>query len=318
MQPRPEEMNNETVVSQVSELYADYPYPNHRVISGVVAGLLKRSVTSLSVQLGRTDLDFLDAGCGTGEQTLGVLRANPRFRATGIDYSNRSLAVARELSKAHNLPVHFERRNLMELMPGLGTFDVITSIGVLHSLPDPAVGFRHLRSLARPHTIFLGMVYGSVGKWDLFQVRDALALLCGPDASRHDRLAVLRDGRLAINTGVRHYLDVFRRRMRFGPRIAPLEAARRVLAGRNAAYQADSYTHVQEVTYTWRELIDLLESTGWCFLGWPEKSGMPDRPGQVFRGRALELARRRSQRELASIYEKIVKPENLFFLATPA
>jgi len=75
---------------------------------------------------------------------------------------------------------------------------------------------------------------------------------------------------------------------------------------------------VQEVTYTWEELIDVLEDCGWRFVGWPKKSGMPDDPSQLFRGRTLQRVAQMSLREQAALYEKIVRPPNLYFLAKPA
>ena len=151
----------------------------------------------------------------------------------------------------------------------------------------------------------------------MFQIRDALTRLCGAEASRAERLSVLKDAGLALNTGPMHYLSLLKRRLQFGPRLSALEAIRRVLRGRNSTYQADSYTHVQEETYLWGELIDVLERTGWCFMGWPKKSGMPDRPEDVLRGQALEKAHALSLREQAAVYECLVKPDSLFFLAVP-
>jgi len=150
-------------------------------------------------------------------------------------------------------------------------------------------------------------------------VREALNLICGADGegAREDQLAILRENRLARNAGLLHYVDVAKNRLRFGPRIAPLEAARRVLKGRSASYQADGYTHVKDTCYTWSELDALLARTGWELTGWPRKSGMPDDPAQLFRGRALELVRRQPMLQQAAIYERLVMPGNLFFLARP-
>ena len=115
-----------------------------------------------------------------------------------------------------------------------------------------------------------------------------------------------------------HLVDTLTRRFCFGPRIHPIEALRRAVAGRSAQYQADAYTHVKDTAYTWDELIDLLAATGWTFTGWPLKSGMPDSPEQLFRGRALELVKRLDQRKQAAIYERLVMPGNLYLLALPA
>jgi hypothetical protein len=166
--------------------------------------------------------------------------------------------------------------------------------------------------------MFMGMVYGRYGRWELLQTRDALNLIAGHDSPRSERLAILRESRIAGNASPLHYFETLMRRARFGPRIKLFEAARRALTGRNTAYQADAYTHVQEVTYTWNELIDVLEATGWRFIGWPKRSGMPDTPSQLFRGEVRRRIMKMPVREQAEVYEKILRPSNLYFLATAA
>ena len=305
------------VTTEVSGLYEEYPYPGHGVVSAVVANMLEGPLRGLQSALGIQTLRLLDAGCGTGEQALGVRRAFPELEVVGVDLNKVSLEIAKGLSARTALPARFERRNLMEPLDGLGQFDIIVSVGVLHSLATPAQGLRNLRRLASRHTIFLGMVYGAYGKWDSIQIRDALQMICPEGSTRQEKLDVLVACRLAGNTGPIHYLNTLLRRRRFGPRIPMLEAARRVLAGRNAAYQADTFTHVQEEVYTWEQLSRLLDDTGWRFEGWPQKSGMPDDPRQVFTGQALEFVHGRSPLELAAIYERLMRPMNLYYLATP-
>lgn len=308
------------LADEVSSLYDEYPYPAHGIVSSVIPMMIREPLERLFDELGRRDLRVLDAGCGTGEQTLGLARTYPELDVTGVDFTRASLDFARDLAKRHQIPANFEFADLSRpLDEALGTFDVITSIGVLHSLPDTPAGFRNVRAVARPHALFMGMVYGRFGRADYFIVREALNLMSGEgEEARALQLEILRDNKLARNSGLSHYIDVFRNRLKFGPGINPLEAARRVLAGRSAQYQADGYTHVKDSAYTWDELIDLLEDTGWSFHGWPRRSGMPDRPEQLFRGRALELARVLGRRQLAAVYERLVSPGNLFFLARPA
>jgi len=303
---------------RVHDLYASYPYPAHGVLGSVVALMLEPPLRELQARRGSRQLRYLDAGCGTGEQTLGVARRFPELEVTGVDFNEASLSFARELARRHGIRATFRHANLMKPLADLGDFDVISSVGVLHSLAQPATGFENLRRVARPHAVLLGMVYGTFGKWELFQVRDAVSLIAGAAASREERLALLRESRLAGNEGLRHYAATLLTRLRFGPRIRVAEAVRRVLGGRSKAYQADAYTHVREVTYTWGELIDLLTRTGWRFVGWPARSGMPDRPEQLFRGEALRRARGMPPAELAAIYERLVRPPNLYFLAVAA
>lgn len=308
-------MTNNSGAQGVAELYQAYPYPGHGVIGSVVALMAGPEIRRLQSELGRQDLRVLDAGCGTGEQTLGVARAFPECRVTGLDPNAPSLELARRFAQRYGIGAEFVAGNLAGRPSEGGQYDLIICNGVLHSMPEPSVGLEYLRACAGEHTTLLGMVYGRFGKQAMFQRRDALALLCGEDMPRGDKLKLLRESKLAGNAGPMHYASVLRRRLKFGPRIRAIEALRRVRAGRGEAYQVDSYFHVLEHSFTWREWIDLLEGAGWSFQGWPKKSGMPDRPKQVLRGPARERIEQMSLADQAGIYERLLQPENLYFLA---
>jgi SAM-dependent methyltransferase len=301
----------------VADLYERYPYPAHGIVSSVVARLARSSVEHLrAARSGK--LDALDAGCGTGEQALGLVRAYPDLEVTGVDYSEASLNLARELSRKKSLAATFHRRDLTQPLDGLGPFDLLVCVGTLHHLREPETGLRMLRGVARDGAILLGMVYGTYGKWNLFRARDALELLSGPDASRERKLALLSQSELENNRGLGEYLRVLRSRRRFGPDIDVREALARVLGSRSRTYQADAYTHPCERCYTWAEVAAMLTHAGWRWLGWPRRSGMPDRPSQLFHGEPLRRLEGSDLLRQASIYERLVCPASLYFLATPA
>lgn len=303
-------------VEQVGELYESFPYPAHGIISSVLPNLARDVVSETFARV--KSPRYLDAGCGTGEQTLGMKRRYPELHVQGIDYSEASLSFAKNLAKENGFDVAFERRNLMEPLGTLGKFDLFTSIGVLHTLPVPSKGFENLRAIANDGAVLLGMVYGTYGKWDLFRTRDVLNAIAGPNATREERLKLLPEIDAKANSGVGHYLTTLKKRRAFGPAIAPGEAIKRVLKGRNASYQADAFTCPQEITYTWAELAALLEGAGWKWEGWPRHSGMPDDPAQLLTGEALARVRKMTKLEQAGIYERLVCPGNLFFLARAA
>lgn len=84
----------------------------------------------------------LDAGCGNGRVTALLRKHAPvDTQVVGIDLTASNIA-AENLSGAHN--VHFEKRDLLGDLTGLGKFDLIYCQEVLHHTSDPAGAFVNL------------------------------------------------------------------------------------------------------------------------------------------------------------------------------
>jgi SAM-dependent methyltransferase len=87
----------------------------------------------------------LEAGCGTGAQSVTLSARSPKARFTSIDVSAESLAVAR----ARRLPnVEFRQADLFTMPPE--TFDHVFVCFVLEHLPDPVGALARLRTMLRP------------------------------------------------------------------------------------------------------------------------------------------------------------------------
>lgn len=84
----------------------------------------------------------LDAGCGNGRVTALLRRhASEQTQVVGIDLTASHIA-AENLSGVPN--VHFEKRDLLEDLSGIGQFDLIYCQEVLHHTADPAGAFHNL------------------------------------------------------------------------------------------------------------------------------------------------------------------------------
>jgi SAM-dependent methyltransferase len=85
---------------------------------------------------GRLAGRLLDAGCGTGEQTL--LAAQAGAEATGVDISSEAIRKARAKAEARGVKARFEVGNALRLADaGLGgPFGVIIDSGVFHVFDD--------------------------------------------------------------------------------------------------------------------------------------------------------------------------------------
>jgi len=89
--------------------------------------------------------ELLDAGCGTGEQTL--LAAERGADALGVDISPRAIERARGKATERGVAAHFEVADTLHLGELGRTFDTIIDSGLFHTFDDGGRG-QYVRSLA--------------------------------------------------------------------------------------------------------------------------------------------------------------------------
>lgn len=94
----------------------------------------------------------LEAGCGTGAQTVHLVASSPQAHIVAVDTSERSLARARErvTARAPAAKVEWCRADLLDLPYGDEEFDHLFVCFVLEHLPDPQRALAALRRLLRP------------------------------------------------------------------------------------------------------------------------------------------------------------------------
>jgi SAM-dependent methyltransferase len=144
----------------VRRFYERTPFPGYPARDSLHA-LRARAERSLFVQLLDQaipgDARIADVGCGTGQMSLYLARADRVV--VGADLTRASLLLGAAAARRFRLDrVLFVETDL--LRPGLraGAFDVVYSSGVLHHTPDPRASFASLAGLARPGgTIVLGV-----------------------------------------------------------------------------------------------------------------------------------------------------------------
>lgn len=129
------------------------------------------------------DARVLDLGCGTGQMTLHLARANRLI--VGADLTRASLQLGAAAARRFGLDrVQFVETDLHR--PGLrkGAFDVVYSSGVLHHTPDPRAAFQRLALLARPGGMIIVGLYNAFARIP-FRLRRLLGLVS--DRVLHDR-----------------------------------------------------------------------------------------------------------------------------------
>lgn len=93
----------------------------------------------------------LEAGCGTGCQTVRLAANNPDTRFVSVDISPASLDIARAALDARGLGnVELRQGDLLRLPDADGRYDHIFVCFVLEHLPDPLTALRSLRRVLKP------------------------------------------------------------------------------------------------------------------------------------------------------------------------
>jgi tetratricopeptide (TPR) repeat protein/SAM-dependent methyltransferase len=120
--------------------------------------------------------ELLIAGCGTGSQPI---LAAQRFRGVSVlavDLSLSSIAYAiRKTRELGITNIRYAQADILKLSGLARTFDIIASVGVLHHLADPFIGWRNLLSLLRPGGFMQLGFYSQVARRHIVRAREFVA-----------------------------------------------------------------------------------------------------------------------------------------------
>jgi SAM-dependent methyltransferase len=151
---------------RIKQVYERFPYPGNDL-----AALLRRGGSMPALKwmqgIGRPGSSaprrVLVAGCGTGVEAFVLRRQLPKADIVAVDFSPRSIAVARKLERKANVgrPITFLVADLTDaaLRKKIGgDFDLITCHGVLSYIPAPARALRALATCLAPGgALYLGV-----------------------------------------------------------------------------------------------------------------------------------------------------------------
>jgi SAM-dependent methyltransferase len=121
------------------------------------------------------DASIAEIGCGTGQMSLYLARADRRVVAA--DLSRAALRLGRDAARRYGIDrVQFVETDLHR--PGLkpAAFDIVYASGVLHHTRDPRSAFARIAALARPGGIVIVGVYNAFARVPL-RLRRAVARL---------------------------------------------------------------------------------------------------------------------------------------------
>ena len=153
-------------VDTVRRFYEHAPFPGYAKcdsLSSLRARAERSQFARLLDQAIPGDAEILEIGCGTGQMSLYLARADRLV--VGADLTRTSLELAAAAADRFNLDrVFFLETDLHR--PGLraGSFDVVYSSGVLHHTPNPRAAFACIAQLARPGGMIVLGVYNAIAR----------------------------------------------------------------------------------------------------------------------------------------------------------
>lgn len=107
----------------------------------------------------------LEAGCGTGAQTLHLAAASPEAEILSVDVSPQSLAAAKKKIEGRGITnVSFRQADLFKLPFAPQSFDHVFVCFVLEHLADPAGALASLRGVLKPGGS-ITVIEGDHGSW---------------------------------------------------------------------------------------------------------------------------------------------------------
>jgi tetratricopeptide (TPR) repeat protein/SAM-dependent methyltransferase len=191
----------DSVSQAVRTQYEENPYPRWTTTAATSkpqpldAYLRERFPLAPFRPLGKEQLDYLIAGCGTGQQAADVKLTFKDVSLTAIDLSLASLGYAKRKTDALGLrDIAYGQADILGLGALGKTFDVIDSAGVLHHMAEPLAGWRVLVSLLRPGGVMHIALYSTIARRDITAARRFIAERGWPataDGIRQARQAIL-------------------------------------------------------------------------------------------------------------------------------
>lgn len=173
----------------IARFYSEYPFPNVPITEKV--DLYKTLIYELIHGLSCKYLDkyenkkmkILDAGCGTGELTLGL--SDGKRDILGIDINQKSLEIARARAKKFRITkVKFKEFNFVKEELPKNFYDFIFSIGVLHHTLEPEKNFSRLvKALKKGGYVTIG-IYNPYGSFKVRLIRGLLNIIAGDNSEK--------------------------------------------------------------------------------------------------------------------------------------
>jgi SAM-dependent methyltransferase len=164
----------------VRRFYEHAPFPGYRQRDSLASLYARAERSKFARLLDESipgDARILEIGCGTGQMSLYLARADRLV--IGADLTRASLLLGQGAARRFGLTrLQFVETDLQR--PGLraGAFDIVYASGVLHHTPNPRASFARIAALARPGGIIVVGLYNAIARIP-FRLRRLVARMSG-------------------------------------------------------------------------------------------------------------------------------------------
>ncbi len=254
---------SDKVSNKVREQYEENPFPRW-----VKTGLYKnaKSIAEIcgtkSLKLYSENIKevtypkILVAGCGTGQHSLQTASRFTKCHVTAVDLSLASLAYAKRKTVENKFTnIDYLQADIINLDCLGKKFDIIESVGVLHHMSEPMLGWRVLTNILKPGGLMNIGLYSELARQDIVSIRNEIKLL---EVGTSDTdMRQFRQSMIESSKGSHQ-------RLAKSPDFFSLSTLR------------DLIFHVQEHRFTLPQIANCLEELGLKFCGFENKDIISD------------------------------------------
>ena len=258
------------ISSKVMDQYEANPYPRWFSLSKFLnSKSIKEMTNDLNLKIVDKQIHTVDkpkiliAGCGTGQHSIETASRFKDCEVLAIDLSLPSLSYAKRMSEKFSIDnIKYMQADILDLNMLNSKFDIIESVGVLHHMLDPIVGWKILvDNLNSGGLIKIGL-YSKYARKHISNIRNEIL---GPKQG-YNNYELIEYRNNLIKSNLEYNSKIF-----LSSDFYSLSEFR------------DLLFHVQEHTFTLEEIIKHLETMNLNFCGFEN-----DRPLRLYKKEHIE------------------------------
>ncbi len=169
----------DTVSIKVKNQYEENPYPRWTNLGlSIRSRSIKDVIRDIDLNLDLNKVSFsnnteiLIAGCGTGQHAITTASKYKNAKILALDLSFNSLAYAKRKAKELNFTnINFIQGDLLDLKKLNRKFDIIESVGVLHHMSDPLMGWKSISKCLKDTSLMLIGLYSEKARENISEIR---------------------------------------------------------------------------------------------------------------------------------------------------